>query len=250
MKVLVTGGTGRLGRPLVAALRADGHEVRVLSRRAGEGHVVGDLADGRGVADAVRGCEAIVHAATSGRMKAVDVRGTDGLLRYARSGSMAHFVYVSIVGVDRNPMPYYKVKHTVEQRVAASGVPYTIARGTQFHDLVFGVGSRLRAGRVLVAPSGWQIEPHAPADFAASLVRRISAGPADAVTEFGGPEVLDAGDLITEVHRSLGRTGPVRRLALPGRISAAVAAGAQLSGPDAEHGTTTWAEWLAEKSRA
>ncbi|MGN6605890.1 MAG: SDR family oxidoreductase [Jatrophihabitans sp.] len=250
--VLVTGGTGRLGRPLVAGLRAEGHTVRVLSRRAGEGHIIGDLADGRGVVDAVRGVDAVVHAATSGRMQAVDVRGTAQLLKHARMHGVGHVVYVSIVGSDRVAMPYYKVKQAVEAQVAASGVPFTLARATQFHDLLWGLGTKARLGPLLLAPAGWRFEPNAPADFAASLVRRVAAGPAGGVTEFGGPQVLDGAELLTDVHRALGRTGAVRRVRVPGKGSAAVTAGALLTGDagadvPVERGTTTWADWLAAR---
>jgi uncharacterized protein YbjT (DUF2867 family) len=180
-------------------------------------------------------------------MKAVDVRGSERLLAAAKGAGVGHLVYVSIVGVDRNPMPYYKVKLTVEQAVAASGLAYTLARGTQFYDLVEAVLGKLHVGPVPFAPRGWRLEPHAPADFAASLARRVAAGPANAVTEFGGPEVFDAARLAADVHRARGRTAPVRQLPVPGRTSAAFAAGAQVSGLDAERGTTTWAEWRASR---
>jgi len=74
-KVLVTGGTGRLGRLLVPELGAREHDVRVLSRTAGAGRVVADLADGTGLDAALRGAQVVVHAATSGRIKAVDIDG-------------------------------------------------------------------------------------------------------------------------------------------------------------------------------
>ena len=65
--VLVTGGTGVLGRHLVPLLRDAGHDVRVLSRQArprvpdGVAAVQGALADGSGVPRAVAGCGVVVH---------------------------------------------------------------------------------------------------------------------------------------------------------------------------------------------
>src|SRR5436190_750371 len=66
--ILVTGGTGTLGRPLVARLREAGRPVRVLSRHAGEAaegaeRVTGDLIAGEGVDAAVEAAEVIVHCA-------------------------------------------------------------------------------------------------------------------------------------------------------------------------------------------
>ena len=66
--VLVTGGTGHLGTCVVSLLAAAGHAVRVLSRHPGTDTgvtwVQGDLATGAGVAEAVAGVHAVVHAAT------------------------------------------------------------------------------------------------------------------------------------------------------------------------------------------
>ena len=59
--------------------------------------------------------------------------GTDGADLDAR---VRHFVYVSIVGVDRIPVAYYRHKLEAERRVVAGGMPWTIVRATQFHDLI------------------------------------------------------------------------------------------------------------------
>src|SRR5690349_5594739 len=100
--ILVTGGTGTLGRVLVARLRAQGYEPRVLSRRPGPDHRVGDLESGAGIPEAVRGVDVVVHAATRfghdvaqarTLLDALGVHGPDA----------PHLVYISIVGADRVP---------------------------------------------------------------------------------------------------------------------------------------------------
>src|SRR5260370_42055271 len=69
-RVTVTGGTGVLGRVLVPGLRADGHEVTVLTRRpaaevAGSARwMAGELASGGGLGAAVGGAEVVVHLAS------------------------------------------------------------------------------------------------------------------------------------------------------------------------------------------
>jgi uncharacterized protein YbjT (DUF2867 family) len=70
--ILVTGGTGTLGRLVVARLRDAGCDVRVLSRRHHEaadgiGFVTGDLATGEGIESAVDGAGTIVHCAGSSK---------------------------------------------------------------------------------------------------------------------------------------------------------------------------------------
>lgn len=72
--ILVTGGTGGLGRRVVPRLREAGREVRVLSRRThdctdGIEYVLGHLAKDEGVEAAVEGAEVVVHCAGSPRMK-------------------------------------------------------------------------------------------------------------------------------------------------------------------------------------
>ena len=82
MNVLVTGGTGALGRDLVVALRSAGHRARVMSRRHGTGAdwAQGDLATGKGLDAAVADMEAVVHAGSAAaqpwRLRATDVHGT------------------------------------------------------------------------------------------------------------------------------------------------------------------------------
>src|SRR5205823_5147203 len=106
-RVLVTGGTGTLGRRLVPRLRDAGFDVRVLSRRErtpvdGVEHVVGDLVSGVGVDRAVGGVDVVVHCA-SGRTG--DVAAARCLLAAARTQAVVpHVVYISIVGVDAIPV--------------------------------------------------------------------------------------------------------------------------------------------------
>src|SRR4051794_6980079 len=130
--VLVTGGTGVLGRHVVSLARERGHDVRVLSRRPGAGTHVGDLATGAGVAEAARGAELVVHAASdTRRLGRSDLEQTRRLLAAARDAR--HLLFISIVGIDAIPYAYYRRKLACERAVAASGVPHTTLRATQFH---------------------------------------------------------------------------------------------------------------------
>src|SRR5579859_2250155 len=93
--VLVTGGTGTLGRLVVPRLRDAGCTVRVLSRHsreAGEGIEVvsGDLATGEGIDAAVEGTEIIVHLAGSSKG---DEEKTRNLVRAAARAGARHLVY-------------------------------------------------------------------------------------------------------------------------------------------------------------
>src|SRR5437660_4960243 len=142
-RVLVTGGTGTLGRHLVPCLLGRGHEVRVLSRQssprlpAGATAARGDVRTGQDLAAAVADVDTVVHAATSVQRAArrTEVDGTRHVLDALRA-SHGHFVYVSIVGVDRHRFPYYTMKLPAERVVESSGSRWTIQRDTQSHDLL------------------------------------------------------------------------------------------------------------------
>jgi len=110
-EVVVTGGTGVLGRQVVSRLLAAGHSVRVLSRQArptvpnGVQVVPGDLVPGKNLDRAVAGVDAIVHCATTYRK--MDIEATHRLIECARKSDSPHLLYISIVGVDRIPLAYY-----------------------------------------------------------------------------------------------------------------------------------------------
>src|SRR3712207_5008797 len=104
--ILVTGGTGTLGRLVAPLLRNAGRDVRVLSRHRREGaegieFVAGDLATGEGIEAAVEGTEIIAHLAGSSKGDEVKARH---LVRAASEAGARHLVYISVVGADRIPI--------------------------------------------------------------------------------------------------------------------------------------------------
>ena len=159
--ILVTGGTGTLGRVVVQRLTDQGRQVRVLSRRPAPAKAdpaawaTGDLRAGRGIDAAVAGADVIVHCAT-GRG---DVAAARLLVDAARRAGRPHLVYISIVGVDRIPVGYYKSKFAVEGLVENSGLPWTVLRATQFHQLIQRGCEILARLPVLPVPSGTAFQP-------------------------------------------------------------------------------------------
>jgi uncharacterized protein YbjT (DUF2867 family) len=234
--ILVTGGTGTLGRPTVEQLRAAGHDVRVLSRRSARGLLTGDLNTGSGIAPAVDGVDTIVHLATGlGRR---DVQQARNLLQ--ATPPTTHVVVMSIVGIDRIPMPYYRYKLEVERLVAESGAPYSILRATQFHNLLDRIFSvRLP---VLLAPP-ITLQPIAVEDVAVRLTELV-AGPVNGrVPDIGGPERRRLTEL-ARVWRAARRSRrPVVGVRVPGKVFRAYASGAALvDGPS--YGRITFEEYV------
>jgi uncharacterized protein YbjT (DUF2867 family) len=254
MRVLVTGGTGRLGQKLVPSLLAAGHSVRILSRvhKAGPdlrvSHLVGDLTTGAGLAEAVADIDVVVHLASNSRdARAVDVEGTQRLIEAARAADVTHLLYVSIVGIDRIPFAYYQCKLEAERLIEESGVPFSILRATQFHSFVaLLLNEASRYPMIMPIPSGFFVQSVAIEEVAARLCRAVEEGPKGRLRDFGGPEVLPIEDVAAAWIGQGGRdwvltTVPIY---LPGKTAAAFRAGHNTC-PDGERGTETWREWLA-----
>jgi uncharacterized protein YbjT (DUF2867 family) len=241
--ILVTGGTGALGRLVVERLRAGDHDVRVLSRRTGAGTHVGDLKTGVGVMEAARGAELIVHAASDvQRFGRSDPEQTANLLDAARGAR--HLLYVSIVGIDQIPFPYYRRKLICEQRVAASGIPHTILRATQFHQLI---GWLLRAAeRLPVAPLplDFRFQTVAAADAAARVAESLGSEPTGDIVNFGGPEVLTLRQMAEPWRAVRGRPRRPVRLPVPGAVARAFREGRNTCPEEASEGQR-WEEFVA-----
>jgi uncharacterized protein YbjT (DUF2867 family) len=248
--VLLTGGTGTLGRAVEPALLEHGHTVRILSRReqpAGRGPGTwahGDLKTGDGIDAAVHGVDTIVHCATSGGRG--DIAGTENLIAAARKAGNPHLIYVSIVGVDSIPMFYYRAKFEAEQRVETSGLPWTILRATQFHNLVSDLFATQRRLPLVFAPD-LLFQPIDVRDVAAHLVELAAGGPAGRAPDIGGPEILAAEELARLTLESLGVRRRVVPLRFPGRMFAALKAGNNLV-PGNPVGKRTFAQFIAQRA--
>src|ERR671920_1452025 len=168
--ILVTGGTGTLGRLVVRRLRDAGCDVRALTRRSRETedgieYVAGDLAKGEGIEAAVDEVETIVRLAGSAKGDEGKARN---LVRAASQAGTQHLVYISVVGaeripvvsgVDRNMFGYFAAKRAAEKVVADSGLPFTTLRATQFHDLILTVAQQMAKLPVVPLPAGFQVQP-------------------------------------------------------------------------------------------
>jgi uncharacterized protein YbjT (DUF2867 family) len=242
--ILVTGGTGSLGSLVVDRLQTAGCNVQVLSRSKRSGTVQGDLLTGEGLEQAVDGIDVIVHCASSPtNPRQVDVEGTRRLLQAAERAGVSHIVYVSIVGVDRNPYPYYAMKLEVEQMIEQAAIPWTILRATQFHEFVLTLIQFLDRLPIMLMPKGFLLQPIEVSEVAGRLVELALAKPAGRVTDIGGPEVWTAADLARAYFKATGRNRSVVEVPIPGKIAQAFRAGAQLC-PGQKYGKVGWDKFL------
>src|SRR4029077_7479628 len=250
--ILVTGGTGTLGRHVVPRLLAAGCRVRVLSRHAHEAadggeYVTGDLLGNEGIQAAVAGAEIIVHCA--GGRKGDDV-ATRNLAAAASLAGHPHLVFISVVGADRIPVTsaadramfgYFGFKLAAEQVVAESGLPWTILRATQFHDLSLVVMGQMAKLPVIPVPSGVRFQPVDTDEVAARLVELALGAPAGLVPDMAGPRGSGMADLLRPYLRARGKHRLLVPVRLPGQAARAVRAGANLA-PDRAVGHRTWAD--------
>jgi uncharacterized protein YbjT (DUF2867 family) len=247
MRIAIAGGTGTLGRHVADALAARGHEVRVLSRRSPEYPV--DLASGAGLADALAGCDALVdasNASSSKRARQVLVDGSRRLLAAEHEAGVRHHVCVSIVGCERAPMGYYKVKVEQERVVEQGPVPYSIVQATQFHEL---------AAKALDAAGRWRVLPiprirlqTVAAAEVASAVADVAAGqPLGSRVQVAGPEVATARDLARTWKSVTGRSALMVPVPLPGKLGRALRDGALTADHPDIRGKATFADWLAAR---
>lgn len=254
--VLVTGGTGTLGRLVVARLRAEGCDVRVLSRRHHESadgvdFVIGDLATGDGIERAVKDAGIIVHCAGSPKG---DQEKARHLVVATSQGGAPHLVFISVVGADRIPIVgrldramfgYFGCKLAAEQIVATSGLPFTTLRTTQFHDAILTVARQMAKLPVMPAPA-FRFQPIDASEVADRLTQLCLRKPAGVVPDMGGPMVYPFADLLRGYLRATHRHRSVVPLRPPGKAARAFRAGANLA-PDRAVGQRTWENFLAEQ---
>ena len=257
--ILVSGGTGTLGRLVVARLLEAGRDVRVLSRgrkgraaTAGVDYVTADLSTGEGVPAAVDGAEVVVHCA--GSVKG-DATKTRHLLDAASRVGVRHVVYISVVGDERVPMAgrldrlmfgYFGSKLATDRIVADSGVPWTTLHATQFYDGILTTVTQMARLPIAMVPAGWRFQPIDTGEVAARLAELALGMPAGLVPDMAGPRSYELADLLRTYLRATHRRRLIVQLPMPGAAARAVRGGAILA-PDRAVGHKTWEDFLAER---
>lgn len=242
--ILVTGGTGNIGRHTVPLLRSAGRDLRILTRhvRAAEPgieYVEGDTVKGTGLDVALDGIATVLHLA--GGAKGDDTAARH-LVEAARRADVHHLVLISVVGADRMPIGYFRMKAAAERVFEESGIPWTVLRVAQLHDFAVPMVKALSAMRI--APRGLRFETVEVEVVAARLAELTLGAPAGRVPDLAGPEVQEIGDLVRAFDGARGvrrRQMPIR---IPGAVGRAYRGGDNLADETAVRAGTTWAEYL------
>lgn len=248
MRIAIAGGTGVVGRYVVDAAEAAGHDAVVLSRASGT-----DVSTGAGLDDALRGADAVIdvtNVSTLSASAAVEFfeAATGNLLAAEVRAGVGHHVALSIVGIDGIDASYYAGKLAQERAVAAGEVPFTVARAAQFHEFAGQLLSGMR-GPVAVMPK-LLMRPVAAREVGVHLVRVAEAGAADRARDLVGPRDEVLLDLARRQLAFDRVSRPVVGIRLPGAYGRGLASGSLRGGPDALQGTTTFDEWLRSEDHA
>ncbi len=249
-RVLVTGGTGILGRQVVKQLELKRYTPRIMSRRtgkqAGAEWVQADLSIAHTLNKAVDGVDVIVHAASGAKLRKVDIEGTQKLIAAAHNARVKHILYVSIVGIDRIPFFYYQAKLQAEHLIEAGSVPWSILRATQFHSLPNTLFKNLSRFPLFFVPKTFKVQPIDPLDVAERIVNQVSNGAGGRLADIGGPEVLTLGDMAQSWLKAQGKQRRILHLPLRGQVARGFREGFDTV-PNNPYGKLTWQHWLEQK---
>jgi len=245
MRLAVAGGTGTVGRHVVDVARERGHDVVVLSRSAGV-----DLITGAGIAQALDGRDAVIDVSSVLTQSAKESsefyqRATTNLLAAEDTANVPHHVALSIVGSDKAPFGYYAGKKVQEQLVIAGRVPWTIIRATQFHEFAQQLYGQIKLGPINLVPKMIS-QPIAAREVGQRLVNLAEGEPVGRTADIAGPEVLRMVNMVRAYAEATDGRGPILEVTLPGGFGKAMRNGTLLAGPAADHGTQTYAEWIAD----
>src|ERR1700761_8731246 len=203
MKIVVIGATGLIGSKTIPFLLRGGHEVVAASPKSGVNTITGE-----GLKEAMANAQVVIDLANSPSFedKAVleffETSGRNLLAAEAAAG-VRHHVALSIVGTDRSDNGYFRAKVAQEKLIAASGIPYTIIRSTQFLEFLGAIADSSAAGN-LVRISPGLFQPIAADDVAANVADVALAPPRNGIVEIAGPERAPFNEFVARYLKAVG----------------------------------------------
>ncbi|MBN3763756.1 SDR family oxidoreductase [Burkholderia sp. Ac-20365] len=244
MKIVIIGGTGLIGSKTAAILRQAGHDVVAASPRTGVNTITGE-----GLKEGLAGAQVVIDLSNSPSFedKAVleffETSGRNLRTAEAEAG-VQHHVALSIVGTDRTPENgYFRAKVAQEKLVAASGIPYTVIRSTQFMEFLGGIAdSSMQGNTVHMSPGMFQ--PIAADDVAAIVADVALAAPRNGIIDIAGPDRAPFNEIIARYLKAVGDPREVVRDPEARYFGGIVEELSLVPLGDARVGTTGFDEWL------
>jgi uncharacterized protein YbjT (DUF2867 family) len=198
MKIVVIGGSGRIGEKLVRNLQQKDCSVFAASPTFGV-----DAVTGSGLAEALKDSDIIVDVSNSPSLdgaSALRFFETSGrnLVSAGRAAGVRHHIALSIVGVDGLlSIEYFRAKKIQEDLIRASGIPFTILRSTQFFEFISDVVQDGTPGEIAISPA--LVQPIAGEDVADALAGAAFSDALNATFEVAGPELFRLDEVATEI---------------------------------------------------
>ena len=254
-KLLLTGGTGQLGQILLKQLVHSPLWINVLTRNKNIDsttnlrYITADLGKYETLDTLRTDYDIVVHCASDPRESdSMDVEGTRNLLKAISGSSIKHFVYISILGVDKTPYKYYQNKLRAENLIQASGIPYTILRIAQFHDFVHNRILTPITGEngSFAIPAGLKFQSIDLIDVCEEIRECIKGGPTNSILQLGGPEVLTITEIL-EIYKNVIPTN--KKITITTALNdfqKLFTTGINLC-PDHKKGKITWKDYLLKK---
>ncbi len=247
--ILVTGATGTLGKEVCKTLTENNISFKGTSRNPEIDSLLKiNLDTGEGLDEALIDCGAVIHLASnsSNRNAAPDSVTTNTLIERCKTAGIKHFIYVSIVGIDKMDTPYYKEKLKSEEIIKQSGLHYTILRTTQFHEF-----AEMLLDRYVKRPVGFLIKSMKfqsieTAAVAKKLIELYRMGPSGKIFNQGGPEILTAGKMARLLFKARGETSFIIPVPVKGKLPLAFQNGYNTCNKCSDS-SVTWEEYLKRK---
>lgn len=198
MKVVIIGGSGRIGKKLVLRLREQNHEVVAASPSSGVNVITGE-----GLAHALSGAQVVVDVSNSPSSDDTAVyeyfkNSTLHLLKLEASLGINHHVVLSIVGAERlQAGGYFRAKMVQESLVKASSISFTIVRSTQFFEFIDTIAQSATEGRTVRLPPVL-MQPIASDDVVSAIIDVIVGKPFNTTIELAGPERFLLDELVRQ----------------------------------------------------
>lgn len=246
MRVAVLGGTGTIGRRIVAELTERGVDVRAYSRSSGV-----DVSTGAGLMDALDGVDVVIDAAnclslSASKTKKFFTTAASNVAYAARVKGVARIVCISIINATDTRLHkfygYYAGKTAQENTYRDSGLPVQIVRSTQWFELADVMLGMLRVGSVAFVPK-MLCQPIAADAMARFVADNVMAEDWAPEAEIAGPDVVDLGEVARQRAISTAPTLKVVGIPFPGPIGS----GGLLPKDGTLQDSTTLSQWLGSR---
>lgn len=249
MKIVVIGGTGLIGKKVVALLAAQGHEVLAASPGTGVNALTGE-----GLAQALAGAQVVVDVANSPSFEDQAVLHffeTSGrnLAAAEKAAGVTHHVALSVVGTDKlEQSGYFRAKNAQEALIRNAGIPYTIVRSTQFLEFLGGIVQSVGQADTIKLTTA-SIQPISSDDVAQAVADAALAAPVNGKFDIAGPERFSMNDLVQRYLQAMGDTRKVEGDPAAPYFGATLQQGTLVPEGEAHLGHIRFEDWVRQQAK-